>query len=98
METPSDIVRKLAREVGFDLVGIAEATPLDEESANLREWLSRGYHATMSWMERNLEKRADPSKVLDGARSVISLAKNYYTPVDHDETPAAFAAVTPGSE
>lgn len=98
METTSDIVRKLACEAGFDLVGIAEAKPLDKESANLRDWLSRGYHATMNWMERNPQKRTDPSIVLDGARSVISLAKNYYTEAEHDETSAKISRYAWGDD
>lgn len=64
-------------------MGITKANQLDEESSHLREWLNRGYHATMSWMERNFDKRTNPEKVLAGAKSVISLGKNYYSPVKH---------------
>ncbi len=80
MDGISDYVKKAALEEGFDLVGIAEAKVLDEESTRLKEWLNRGYHGTMNWMEKNFEKRIDPRKVLDGARSVVSLGKNYYSP------------------
>ena len=73
-------MKEAAAEEGFDLVGIAEAKSLDEESRHLKEWLNRGYHGTMNWMERSFEKRSDPCKVLDKARSVISLGKNYYSP------------------
>lgn len=76
-------VKESASEEGFDLVGIAEAKQLDEESSHLREWLNRDYHGTMHWMERNFDKRTDPRKVLAGVKSVISLGKNYYSPVKH---------------
>ncbi len=76
-------VRMAALEEGFDLVGIAPAKRLDEESVRLREWLSRGYHATMVWMTNNFDKRTDPARILEGASSVVSLAKNYYVPVEH---------------
>lgn len=79
----SGFVKSAAVEEGFDLVGVAEAKRLKTESERLTQWLSRGYHATMNWMSRDVEKRADPSKLLTGARSVISLGKNYYVPVDH---------------
>ena len=78
-------IRECAKEEGFDLVGISQAVPLQEEASRLKEWLNRGYHGSMNWMERNLEKRADPDKVLEGARSVISLGTNYYHPDNHIE-------------
>ena len=84
MENISEFVRRAAKEESFDLVGIARAERLDEETERLREWLSRGFHATMSWMENNFEKRVDPREILTDARSVISLGKNYYMPVNHE--------------
>ncbi len=83
-ESDTRFVKRLATEKGFELVGVAEANPLDDEVEHLREWLSRGYQASMRWMESNVDKRADPGLVLDGARSVISLGKNYYTPFQHE--------------
>ncbi|HUI30653.1 MAG TPA: tRNA epoxyqueuosine(34) reductase QueG [Candidatus Acidoferrales bacterium] len=80
----ASFMRESAREEGFDLVGITGAEYLTEESLHLREWLNRGYHGTMDWMEKNFEKRINPGKILDGARTVISLGKNYYVPVNHD--------------
>jgi epoxyqueuosine reductase len=79
----ADIIKGLAKEAGFDLVGITKAEHLAEASIHLKEWLSRGYHGTMKWMEANFEKRVDPDKVLSGARTVISLGKNYYTPINY---------------
>lgn len=83
MDSVTEFAKRTALDEGFDLVGIAEAKPLDDESLRLKEWLNRGYHGTMDWMERNFDKRTDPRKVLAGAKSVISLGKNYYAPVKH---------------
>ncbi len=82
-------VRARAIELGFDKAGIARAGSLTEEGTHLREWLARGFHAGMSWMGRNPERRIDPEQVLPGARSVISVAMNYYTPVSHPDDPSA---------
>lgn len=45
--------------------------------ARLNQWLQRGYHGNMAWMERTPEKRADPRHVLPGCRSMISVGINY---------------------
>jgi epoxyqueuosine reductase len=75
--TPSAIKAK-AREIGFDLCGIARADAYPELSF-LSEWLGRGYAATMEWMHRSAEKRADVRNVVRGARSVIATATLYNT-------------------
>lgn len=53
----------------------------------LTEWLRRGYHGTMTWMERAPDKRADPCQVLPGCRSLISLGTNYLTNHRANEQP-----------
>ncbi len=69
-------------------MGIAQAEPLDEEAKQLQEWLNRGYHGTMNWMNRNVEKRTDPRSIVPGAKSVICVAMNYYTPMQHVNEPS----------
>ncbi len=76
-------IKSLAKELGFDMVGVSAAERLNDASLRLSEWLSRGYQSTMEWMNRNVEKRIDPRSAMEGAQSVISLAKNYYVPIDH---------------
>lgn len=76
-------IKAKARDLGFTLVGIASAGALDEEASRLKEWLRRGYQATMAWMERRIEKRNDPGEVLPGAKSVVCVAMNYYTSFEH---------------
>lgn len=74
----NEIVEKKAKQLGFDLVGFAEASILDNEIKQFEEWLSRGYQSKMSYMERNLEKRKDVREILPNAKSIISLGLNYF--------------------
>jgi epoxyqueuosine reductase len=80
-------IKAKAAELGFAKVGIARADALTEEGVRLHEWLARRYHGTMEWMERSIEKRVDPRLILPGAKSVISLAMNYYADVRHSNDP-----------
>src|SRR5699024_5182589 len=59
---------------------MAKAEELTEEGARLREWLNRGYHGEMSYMENYFEKRIDPRKLVEGTKSVVVLAYNYHNP------------------
>jgi len=66
----------------LDACGIATAGPLDVEAKRLDEWLSNGHHADMQWMTNHREKRGDPTLLVEGARSVISVLQSYYVPED----------------
>jgi epoxyqueuosine reductase len=88
-------LRELSRRIkdralseGFTQVGIVAATVLDNERERLNEWLRRGYQGNMSWMARDPEMRTDPRKLFPGARSVVVVAINYYTPQKHTHNPA----------
>ncbi len=59
--------------------GIAKAGFLEEEAPRLETWLKRGFHGEMQYMENHFDKRLDPTRLVEGAKSVISLALNYYT-------------------
>ncbi|HUF04837.1 MAG TPA: tRNA epoxyqueuosine(34) reductase QueG [Aridibacter sp.] len=83
----SRAIRDLALECGFQKVGFAQADALEEEGRRLEMWLGLGYQGEMRWMEREPSMRADPRKLFDGARSVIALAMNYYTPHEHCGAP-----------
>jgi epoxyqueuosine reductase len=75
---PTALVKALARDAGFDLVGIARATPLDP--AALDAWLEAGFNGAMGWMASGRDARVDPRALLPSARSVVALAVNYYRP------------------
>ena len=80
--TPEQLRERLsaaAKDLGIDCVGFARVDSEHADRERLLEWLTRGYHAGMSWMARDPERRAQVSKVLPGARTVISIAVNYAT-------------------
>ncbi len=79
MTLTKEIVTRLAKKNGFDLVGFADAEQLIDETDRLKEWLGKGFNAGMEYMKKNFDKRKDVNEILPGARSVISLGLNYYT-------------------
>jgi epoxyqueuosine reductase len=81
-------VKTRALELGFHKVGIVRAESLMPERERLEEWLRRGLHGEMGWMARDPEQRADPRKLFPEARSVIVVAINYYTSLQHSDTRA----------
>jgi len=91
-------IKHAAHDLGFDVVGISSLSTPDQGTQTpeqrppserllirLNEWLQRGFHATMAWMARDPQKRADPRVVLPGCRAIISVGLNYYTDVRADE-------------
>jgi epoxyqueuosine reductase len=82
------LIKEKALEIGFQKIGIVAAEPLSSESKHLNEWLRRGFHGEMRWMEQGAEKRADPSLLLPSAKTVIVTALNYYTPHEHENDTA----------
>jgi len=70
-------VRQKALEIGFDMCGFARAEPLEEEAFRLEEWLNQNLHGTMGWMENHFDKRIDPTKLVPGAKSVVSVLASY---------------------
>ncbi len=68
--------------------GISEARFLEEEAAGLENWLKKGYHGEMRWMENHFDKRLDPRKLMPGAKSVVSVLLNYF-PEEEQKDPEA---------
>lgn len=87
-EYRSELIRELALEEGFLLVGFAAAEEMKPESERLKEWLGLSYHGKMSYMENHFEKRTDPGKLHPGTMSVISLAYNYHTEIKQEDPEA----------
>lgn len=75
-------VKSIAHRLGFNFCGIAKAEFLEEEAPRLEEWLRRGYQGKMQYLENHFDKRLDPTKLVPGAKSVISLVYNYYPEKD----------------
>ena len=73
-------IKRRARELGFDLVGIADARPTPYRDY-LRNWLDDGQAGTMRYLAERFDERTDPAAYLPGARSVICVAMNYHTPL-----------------
>lgn len=74
----TSIIKAMATRLGFEFCGIAKAEKLDDDARRLEAWLHKGLHGNMQYMENNFDLRIDPSKLVSGARSVITLLKNYY--------------------
>lgn len=74
-------IKGRARELGFDLVGIARAEGTKYREY-LQQWIDEGQHGTMRWMANRLEERADPKVYVPEARSIICVAVNYHTPLE----------------
>lgn len=73
-------VKRLALAAGFDACGIARADALTDSEYPLRQWLARGWHAELQYMERNVDKRLDPRLLVEGARTVICCVSAYPPP------------------
>jgi epoxyqueuosine reductase len=75
-----NIITNLAAEVGFDLVGVVRAEALYDEHNRFKEWLLAGNSSTLSYLERNIEKRFDAGLLVEGSRSVVVCAVSYLSP------------------
>ncbi len=71
-------IKELANRLGFDHCGIAKAQRLDDDARRLENWLNKGMHGDMKYMENHFEMRVDPTKLVPGAKSVITLMLNYF--------------------
>ena len=71
-------VKQTAAQLGFDYCGIAKAEKLNDEARRLESWLNKGFNGSMSYMNNYFELRIDPSKLVPGAKSVITLLLNYF--------------------
>ena len=82
MDNQSLLVKKIAQDLGFSFCGIAKAEFLEDEAPKLEEWLKRGYQGKMSYLENHFDKRLDPTKLVPGAKSMVSLVYNYFPAKD----------------
>lgn len=81
----SQLIKQKAEKFGFQSCGISKAEFLEEEAPRLEAWLNKGYHGEMKYMENHFDKRLNPTLLVEGAKSVISLSYNYFPKVKIDE-------------
>lgn len=81
-EKYTQLIKAEAQRLGFLSCGISKAGFLEEEAPRLENWLNNQMHGQMSYMENHFDKRLNPTLLVDGAKSVISLLLNYY-PSEH---------------
>lgn len=77
-EKISPLIKAEASRLGFMDCRVARAQRLDEDARKLEAWLNKGFHGSMGYMENHFDLRTDPSKLVPGARSVVTLLMNYY--------------------
>jgi len=78
IEKHTKVVKEIAYELGFSFCGISKAGFLEEEAPRLEQWLNNGRHGKMAYMENHFDKRLDPTKLVEGSKSVVSLLLNYF--------------------
>lgn len=81
MSSPDSIsrfVKSVSHSLGFDYCGISKAGFLEEEASRLDKWLQKDMHGEMAYMANHFDKRLDPTLLVEGARSVITLMYNYF--------------------
>lgn len=83
----AESIKREARALGFAGVGIASASPLPAHQRAFRRYLAEGRHGGMAYLAQEPERREDPTRLLPGARSIISLALCYYQG-DHGAPPS----------
>lgn len=74
----TSLVKQFASQLGFHYCGIAKAVVLDDDARRLEQWLHKGMHGQMQYMENYFDLRTDPRKLVPGAKSVITLLLNYF--------------------
>lgn len=91
-------VKERAAELGFFHCGIARAEHLPDDAQRLENWLKKGMHGRMGYMERNFEQRTDPRKLVPGAKSVITLLMNYFPAEQQKDTTYRFSKYAYGND
>ena len=79
IEQRTDLIKQKAIDLGFLSIGVSKAEMMDAEAKRLESWLNANHHGQMGYMANHFDKRVDPTLLVPGAKSVISLAYNYYT-------------------
>lgn len=98
IKTLSGQIKEYAKTLGFSACGFCKAESLGDEATNLQSWLDKGYQGNMDYLARNFEKRCDPTILVEGSKSIISLALNYYPSEKQPEDAPQFAYYAYGKD
>jgi len=90
----NELVVKLAKDFGFDLVGFAKADILSDEILLYENWLRNKFQAGMDYMTKNIDKKKDLRKILPEVKSIISLGLNYYKDDNYSDIPSKSGKVS----
>ena len=72
-------IKQKANELGFEKIGIAEAGPINNAKSKLDDWILRGNHASMDWIDKRKSERGNIYNYFPEAVSIISVGMNYYS-------------------
>ena len=92
------LIKNMAKQLGFDYCGIAKAEKLNDDARRLEDWLKKGMHGNMQYMENYFDQRIDPALLVPGAKSVITLLFNYYPKETQLPTAAKIAKYAYGND
>jgi len=85
LEKHTRFIKQTATRLGFEYCGITKAKRLDDDAERLEQWLNNNMHGTMKYMENHFDLRVNPALLVPGAKSVITLLKNYFPKKQQEE-------------
>jgi epoxyqueuosine reductase len=91
-------IKSASAKLGFDYCGIAPATKLDADARRLENWLTKGMQGSMQYMEKYFDMRVDPTLLVPGAKSIITLLKNYYPSTTQNDNAPRIAKYAYGKD
>ncbi|MDO5988331.1 tRNA epoxyqueuosine(34) reductase QueG [Flavivirga amylovorans] len=95
----TNLIKTEAKRLGFLSCGISKAQFLEEEAPRLEKWLNKNMNGQMQYMENHFDKRLDPTKLVEGSKSVVSLLLNYYpSELQEDKTAPKISKYAYGSD
>ena len=94
----TEYIKKISKMLGFEHCGIAKVQRLDEDAFRLEKWLNKEMHGTMRYMENYFDMRIDPTLLVPGAKSVITLLKNYFPSQQQDSISPKIAKYAYGKD
>ncbi|MCM4154231.1 tRNA epoxyqueuosine(34) reductase QueG [Arenibacter sp. N53] len=94
----TQLIKAEAKRLGFLSCGISRAEFLEEEAPRLEKWLNRNMNGEMGYMENHFDKRLDPTLLVEGSKSVISLLLNYFPEETQKETTFKFSKYAYGQD